>query len=453
PYSGKIKISPIHIQSLMVGAPEDPLLDLTVKDGYRLHISHELIRALICFFTSIDIPGEGIISAVIKQEKDNFLNIELSLDEAAIKIPYTGDIIREFKGKLECNLKTWQITLSNAFLQFINGGKLSTSKAIFNISDQGSLDTLCLPIIVQNYLYHWQRTLFTLISGHIIFCNQDKPNLTNLKGYISLDRSHIHTDKIPSTEPKKENNSFLDWTLTLNPNILVDIHCSTQANLHIKSPFIDCTAQGNCAITGSLCHPEILGKISIAQGSLNFPYQPLYCTHGTVTFSSANLEDPIIELYAKNMIKKYSISLAITGSGKQPKLAFNADPHLEEDQIIALLLGGAEDGSLYLIMPQAVVKGIENFLTSTGTGSTIMNKLKNIRIASSLSDQEGQGGIRGSLAIEFNDKLRGLIEKRFNSQEEVRLEVAYDLSDTATIRGFKDEHGEVGAEIETQWKF
>ena len=60
--------------------------------------------------------------------------------------------------------------------------------------------------------------------------------------------------------------------------------------------------------------------------------------------------------------------------------------------------------------------------------------------------------MRGSIAIEVNERLRGLVQKNFSLPEDTRVEVEYSLSDDTIIRAVKDERGDAGGEIETRWK-
>ncbi len=151
----------------------------------------------------------------------------------------------------------------------------------------------------------------------------------------------------------------------------------------------------------------------------------------------------------------------VGGSLKQPKIVFDASPSLSESQILTLLLGGSDDGSLFLAMPVSLTGTIEGLLFGPAETTSNLQKylhglfkpLKNVRIVPRFSDESGRGGIRGSLMIEVNDNLRATIQNNFNLSEDTRIEVEYGLTDNMLIRGVKDERGDLGAEIEKSWKF
>ena len=61
--------------------------------------------------------------------------------------------------------------------------------------------------------------------------------------------------------------------------------------------------------------------------------------------------------------------------------------------------------------------------------------------------------MRGAIEIDINDQLHGLIQKNFSQPEDMLFEVEYILSDDMTLRGIRDEHGDLGGEVEMRWKF
>ena len=65
----------------------------------------------------------------------------------------------------------------------------------------------------------------------------------------------------------------------------------------------------------------------------------------------------------------------------------------------------------------------------------------------------GRGGLRGAIEIDVNDQLHGLIQKNFSQPEDTKFELEYLFSDDITLRGIKDEHGDLGGEVEVRWKF
>jgi hypothetical protein len=71
----------------------------------------------------------------------------------------------------------------------------------------------------------------------------------------------------------------------------------------------------------------------------------------------------------------------------------------------------------------------------------------------SFADQTGRGGLRWALELDLNDNLRASIQKNFSQLEDTKFEVEYAITDDILVRGIKDEHNDLGGEVELRWKF
>jgi translocation and assembly module TamB len=280
-------------------------------------------------------------------------------------------------------------------------------------------------------------------------------NTLQLKGCCIADKSLI-TGNILSTELYKEA-APLDLA---GFDIACDCLLLTKNEIPIKTSLFKTDAQCCMRVTGSLAHPTLLGSIDFNNGSIYFPYDALFIKKGSLQFNTMSLE-PSIELIAKNTLKNYDITLGLHGTMQNPVVTLNSSPSLNKEQLIALLLGGSEDGSLSLIMPQSMTELFEQLLFgSTATISktqkylhSLFEPLKSVRLVPKFSDQTGRGGLRGALEIEVTDRLKASILQNFNLTEDTRVDISYALSDEANVKVTKDERGDVGAEIEMKWRW
>ena len=178
-------------------------------------------------------------------------------------------------------------------------------------------------------------------------------------------------------------------------------------------------------------------------------------------FVPGQSNDPFIELEAKNRLKKYNVTLRIDGYLSQPHITLSSYPALSQEQIVALLLAGAEGESLNIVMPALIMQNLKNIIFGNEQSkskvdkyfSAILKPLKHVRFVPRFTDQTGRGGLRGAIEIDVNDRLHGLIEKNFSLSEDTRFEVEYLLSDEVGIKAVKDERGDIGGEVEMRWKF
>jgi hypothetical protein len=240
-----------------------------------------------------------------------------------------------------------------------------------------------------------------------------------------------------------------------------DIHFATQQHAQVMTPFIEAVCAIEGRLLGTLIDPQLQARITLLQGSINFPYAPLFIKHGLVHILPSMPTNPTIDLVAQNSIKGYTVTMNVTGEVSDPLLVWNSSPVLQHEQIIALLLGGSPDSGLALALPLSLPDTVHQMLFSASSSmpttaeyvKKIFAPLNKVRIVPSVTEQSGRGGLRGRVALEFDDRWRCMIEKNFNLTEDTRLELDYAVSDDADVRVFRDERGDVGSEIQLRWKF
>ena len=389
------------------------------------------------------------------------VDAHLAMRNAHIKLPNTYNLMKELSADISIDKKLHG-TIKN-FKAQLNKGDIVSKEIIVHAdyTDTGFLVRYAhCPFILDNCFVGLHNDMFTLVTGAglIEYKHHEK---TALKGQLLLNQTHVSNNIFSSEFMQNFSGTGVNPVSSYTTDTELAISVQTQSPIHVKTPFLDVSAHLSMAVDGTLAQPLVTGAIELVNGNLEFPYQPLFITRGKINFTPHQPDDPLLDVVARNSIKKYAVTMAIDGSVRDPKISFSSSPHLDEAAIISLLLGGADDGSLSLVMPQAVMGSVRDLIFgSTTTSSTLLNSLqrivkpfKNIRLVPGFSDNTGRGGVRGSLMIEVDDRLRGMIQQNFSLPEDVKIEVEYALSDDTTIRALRDERGDTGAELEMRWKF
>jgi len=400
--------------------------------------------------------GTGMLSFVGTYVPEG-ISVIVDLNNAALRIPSTYNLIKSAHARCIFMMHEWCCEIQDLEVQFYKGS-ITAQKSKIYFDNTGAVVWGSAPILLHHCFVSWQKDIFMQFSGACLV-HYAKGTGVSCKSYLMLERSYIRGNILAPEFQKKILSSTANSSQSM-PAITIDILIHSREPVSVKTPFLDAAAHITLALQGTLPHIDGSGEIKLMQGKLKFPYKPLYVTEGTLYFLPGQLYDPHIELTAKNSIKKYSVGMSIRGTIKEPVLSFESSPMLEEPQIITLLLGGSEDGSLYFAMPEMIMLSLKNMLFGSAESSSkvahyfkkLLRPLENIRIVPSFTDQSGRGGVRGSLVVEVNDRWRGFIEKNFNLSEDVKFGVEYDISDDASIRGVRDERGDIGGEIEMRWK-
>jgi len=386
------------------------------------------------------------------------LQAHLAVDGARIKIPAIYNLIEGCSGDLAIDWQRRKVDLTNCAVR-LHKGSLNISHAVGYFDASGRLMAAAAPLLMRDCLITLNKKVSTLLSAALMLTYQQDHPLT-LQGNLFLDRTQLR-DNIFSQEFMKGLSAPAGASTAWKEGINVALHCTTRSPIRIKTSFIEAEAAARLTITGELARPTVGGTIYLSQGVLLFPYKPLYIKQGTVALDPHHADEPLLDLIAENTIKGYDVQLQIQGSAKKPTISFTSVPALPEEQIIGLLWGGSPDGSIYLAMSLSIMQAMERLIFGPEVVShplqqwlkNIFKPLGNVRFVPNFSDQTARGGIRGSLAIEVNDRLRAILKQNFDLPQDTMIDVEYDLSDDARIRGFKDERGDLGAEIEGRWKF
>ncbi len=400
---------------------------------------------------TIEATGECQITGKIKNEQ---LYCCLQIDDSSIRLPHLYNIINQAKILMQFDSIKKKLFIKKAFCK-MHRGTISCSQALCYFDSYWNPEFLFMPICFDRCFLSLEKTFFSIASANVVLKKQNAQWLC--KGTILFERTQLKENifslQLPTFLPKiQTDNSSVFIT-----NLLIE----TKEPIRIKTPVVQAQASLQLHVQGPIKQPTIDGSILLHNGSINFPYRPLYLSRGSLEFIPEQGYDPVIELIAKNNIKKHAVSLYLTGSIAHPHLLLEATPALTEEQIIGLLLVGSHEQSLNMAMPALVMQNIQNFIFRSAQSpfrldryfNSMFQPFKHIHLVPSFSDQTGRGGLRGTIEFTIGERWRALIQKNFSLSEDTKLEVEYLLSDDMSVRAFRNERRDVGAEFEMRWKF
>lgn len=418
-----------------------------------------LLKKICNAFSENSVSGTGNCQ-LQADVHDGIINGTLECRDASIRVMSMYNILKTVQATCALDTKKPSLVIKNGLIG-LHKGKLFTQQTTI-LCDSTTLTPTFVhaPILIDNLLLSAQKEAFMVVSGSLLVLKNPAIPLT-LRGSLILERGQIKKNIFANTLTKNVVSSIAHSYGSSAQSCALDIHIQAHKPLHVKTPFLEAYIKPDIEIKGTVEHPLISGMISIVDGSLGFPYKPLQITHATLCFIPEHLYDPRIELVAKGKIKKYNVTMRVSGSLEQPTITFESTPKLAEEKIITLILAGSEEGSFPLVMPTLIMHNIQQLLfgpeptesTLERTFKNILAPLKGISIVPSFDDQSGRGGLRGAIEIGVNERLSGKIQKNFSLSEDTKFEVEYLLSDDMSIRATKDERGDLGGELEMRWKF
>ena len=104
--------------------------------------------------------------------------------------------------------------------------------------------------------------------------------------------------------------------------------------------------RGDLAIGGTATAPALSGRVTLIRGDYDFAGKRFQLTRGNLRFQGRYPPDPIIDIAAENTSAQFTATLAITGTGLRPEIAFGSVPALPQDEVLSRVLFGATIANL-----------------------------------------------------------------------------------------------------------
>jgi hypothetical protein len=380
------------------------------------------------------------------------------LTESTIRVLQTNNFINGFEGNFIFDWKERKLIARDVCCT-LHEGLMRIAQAAFFADEQWQVYYAHAPIVLDRCVLQVKKDLFAMVSGSLFAEYRREDALPFIKGSVIFDRAQLK-ENIFADEFQKQ---LFELTVPSGKEEASDIACDivvhTKEPIRVDTPFLKTNARVALHLSRSLRNPQVIGKIKLLGGELHFPHKPLHITRGTIEFLPDQLNNPQVELVAKNSIKKNNITLYVSGSLLNHQIMLESTPPLTQEQIISLLLVGSHDDTLNSMMPAFLAHNIKSLIFGGHTSGILEKYFRpvlpafNINLVPSFSDQTGRGGLRGAIEITVNDRWRALIQKNFSLTEDTRFEVEYLFSDDISVRAIRDERKDMGAEIEVRWKF
>lgn len=381
----------------------------------------------------------------------------IQLNNGTIRLPQTYNFVNGFEGNLFLDWPARKLMVRDLCCT-LHEGLARVNQGVLYITDAWEIAYMHMPLVLDRCVLQLKKDFFAMISGSL-FGEFRKGEIPTIKGSVVLDRAQLKENIFADEFQKQLFQTVGSTSSSLLPDLACDIAVETKEPVRVDTPFLKTNARIALAISRSLSNPQVIGTIKLLGGELHFPHKPLHITRGSIQFIPDQLNNPLVELVAKNTIKKNIITLYVSGALLNHQILLESTPPLTQEQIISLLMVGSHDDSLNSMMPAFIAHNIKQLIFG-GHQSGFLDKYfkpimqpLSINVVPSFSDQTGRGGLRAGIEITVNDRWRALIQKNFSLTEDTRLELEYLFSDDVSVRAIRDERRDMGAEIEVRFKF
>lgn len=452
-----------HIKDCHYKIGDRTIINLTssAKNPYKIEGSAHwnIIKNILGHNLQHSIMGKNCMFDV-SLDQTNLTAVEgaITLRQGRFYIPEVHNLVQGAACTFNLNAQDKTITIHNAEIK-LSKGSIVCSNAYGTFNEFGQLDSIHAPICMNDLFINWKRDLYAMIYGNVTISK--KPHEAPLlSGNIVIKNALL---KRAFFEHQQQVSTSLSMPLVPFP-ITTDIHFMTERPIKTKTSNLDAHVGVDIHVKSTSCNdifalPEIAGNIHLNNGWIKVLNHKLMIESGKIQFIAHNMNDPMLDLVAKNRIGKYQVTMQASGSVKKPTITLESNPELTEEQIIGLLFTGSENATLQADLPSMLLQNLDSILFATEKETTagmvmdtITKTFKYVQITPNLTADPNKSILKGSFSLNLTDQLRAKIDKGLDLQENLSAQLEYMLTDDINLRFVGQQQGEIGSEIELRLK-
>src|SRR5690606_35640717 len=124
-----------------------------------------------------------------------------------------------------------------------------------------------------------------------------------------------------------------------NGSTTLDVRVRAPGRVFTRGRGVDAEWSLDLRLGGTASHPLVYGTAESIRGTITLSGQPFTVENATITFDGDPL-DARIDLAAVRDTADLSATMRLTGTARDPEIAFSSDPALPEDEILPQILFG-----------------------------------------------------------------------------------------------------------------
>lgn len=396
------------------------------------------------------LQGHGDFVITVKGKWDNpDLKGGMNVENASFALRDHPSYIRSINGYLTIDEN--RITLKNLTGK-IGGGNITISGIVYlkkfrfkSFYGDIKLDNITTFISRKfhvnfggNLLYRGTLEAQT-ITGDIRIKRAKYEESINLKSLIIATK----TKEIPKAELSALEKTTLNIQITGSKNISID---NNIARAPIKVDLL---------LRGTLSSPVLFGRIESKEGYAYFRNNEFRIISASADFADPSRTNPFINLSAETIVEGYKINLYLEGLMENLELSLSSDPHLDEEDILALLTVGyigdrtqtAQDtlgtgiiaGVAQEVLEERMrnIIGLDRFYIDTYVSKTKSTVIPRVTVSKRI----------------VGDKFIVTYAAPLGHTEEQMLKLEYFVDRRTSLMGVWDEYGGIGGDIKFRFEF
>jgi translocation and assembly module TamB len=155
----------------------------------------------------------------------------------------------------------------------------------------------------------------------------------------------------------------------------LDLRVHGDNQIFVSGMGLDSEWSADLRVRGTSATPRIVGGLDLIRGDLSVAGRRFELTRGHVDFDGARPPAPRLDIEATADIDDVAMTIDITGSSANPRIAFSSTPALPQDEVVSRILFGTSVTEISAIQALQVAASL-NALRGGGGGLNPLGKLR-----------------------------------------------------------------------------
>ncbi len=155
----------------------------------------------------------------------------------------------------------------------------------------------------------------------------------------------------------------------------LNIRVRADNRLFVSGMGLESEWSADIRIRGTSANPSVTGRADVIRGTYSFAGKRFELERGRVRFEGGPIGNPVLDILATTEAEGITASIAITGSGQNPQIAFTSTPALAQDEVLSRLLFGSSVTNLSATQAIQLASAL-NGLRGSGGGLNPLGELR-----------------------------------------------------------------------------
>lgn len=381
---------------------------------------------------------------------------ELNLSDAGFEVPGLIQQVEGLNGHLEltpAELVVEELSGRLAGGRFKLDGQLQLS-AWKPVGGQLLLNTQALPL-------EWPDTMDVVVNGDLLYKAAETPTLS---GWLVLLEGSYYKDvklNLLSTVTQPRRAVPVPSTYAVPESIAgtaLNVGITHRYPLLVDNNLADLEIAPDLKISGTLARPILSGRAEVVEGEVIFRRKSFEVERGVVDFINPYKIEPNLDIVASADIRKWQVSLSLSGPPDQLVFKLSSDPSVSENDILSLILlgrtgtelvegenGGSQTTRQMLATLVATAWGED---VKKRSGVDILEVETGAESDDDDDDEQSADRVQVTVGKKLSQRLTVKYEVESGSEELVQRAVSeYRFLEHLLASGFQDSAGGYGGEL------